>query len=58
MQPSPDWLTILVNNIINIVNDVGSMTAYPFMFFTFRFTDIYLPAKIKQYQLIYNSDLQ
>ena len=49
MQPSPDWLTILVNKIINIVNDAGSMTAYPFMFFTFRFTDIYLPAKIKQY---------
>ena len=33
---------MLVNNIINIINEVWSMTTYIFVQFIFRFTDIYL----------------
>jgi hypothetical protein len=39
-------IKMLVNNIINIVNDTGLMTAYPFVYCIFRFTDIYLSAKV------------
>jgi hypothetical protein len=40
------FIKMLGNNIINIVNDAGSMTAYPFVYITFRITEIYEPANI------------
>ena len=34
-------IKILVNNIINIVNDAGLRTACPFVWFIFRFINMY-----------------
>jgi hypothetical protein len=44
---------MLKYNVIKIANDAQLMTAYPFVWFTFCFTNIYQPKaqKIKKYSI-------
>jgi hypothetical protein len=46
---------MLKYNVIKIANDAQLMTAYPFVWFTFCFTNIYQPKaqKIKKYSVIW-----